>query len=105
MQVIFPVFTFAASFFVPESPRYLCSVGRQEEALEVLKWIHADPADPENLLPREEHLQICKQVAVDRTLPCVPKILFRLLSPDPYVYDSSSWISMFTKYASSFSCA
>jgi MFS family permease len=35
--------------FVPESPRWLCLHGRQEEAKEIVYRIHKSPADPNNI--------------------------------------------------------
>lgn len=58
---------------------WLALKGREDEVLEVLKTIHHSPNDPDYLVAREEHFQICSQAAIDRTLP-------------------SSWVTMFTTY-------
>jgi hypothetical protein len=55
--------------FIPESPRYLCWVGRYDEALVVLKRLHYNPADPEHSLAGAEFVQIKAQVDYDKNVP------------------------------------
>jgi|AGTN01.1.fsa_nt_gi MFS transporter, sugar porter (SP) family len=49
-QAVPSVLFFALLFMVPESPRWLVSRGRNEEALSVLKSINNDPTQTENVL-------------------------------------------------------
>ncbi|OQV04558.1 hypothetical protein CLAIMM_09418 [Cladophialophora immunda] len=53
-------------YFVPESPRYLCWIGRHEEALQVIQRLHRDPKDPENSSAQAEFIQIRAQVEKDK---------------------------------------
>jgi hypothetical protein len=64
---------------VPESPRWLALKARDDKVLEGLKHIHHSPYDPDFVIAREEHFQICSQAAINRTLP-------------------DSWVTMFTTY-------
>ncbi|KAJ9609896.1 hypothetical protein H2200_006225 [Cladophialophora chaetospira] len=53
-------------WFVPESPRYLCWVGRHEEALQVIQRLHRDPSDSEDSAAQAEFMQIQAQVEKDK---------------------------------------
>ncbi|KAL1899790.1 hypothetical protein Sste5346_002656 [Sporothrix stenoceras] len=62
-----PVILAAVVWFVPESPRYLSWVGKNEEALAVLQKLHRDPRDPtDQRVALAEFLQISQQVAYDK---------------------------------------
>lgn len=54
----------AFSFFMPESPRFLVYVERYDEALEILKKMHLDSADPNFYLL--EFNQIKAQIVLDK---------------------------------------
>lgn len=75
IQLLFPVAIVCGLPFVPESPRWLALKGREDEVLDVLKYIHHTENDPEYIVAREEHFQICSQAAIDRTLPSSCKLL------------------------------
>jgi cyanate permease len=53
-------------YWLPESPRFLSLVGRNEEALQVIKRIHHDPSDPHDSAAHAEYVQIVKQVDFER---------------------------------------
>lgn len=52
-------------FFI-ESPRYLCWIGKNDEALQVIQRLHRDPEDPSNGAAHAEFLQIHAQVEKDK---------------------------------------
>jgi hypothetical protein len=49
-----------------ESPRYLCWVGKYDEAHRVLKLIHRDRNDPTDAVAEAEFTQIKAQVLFDK---------------------------------------
>lgn len=51
--------------WLPESPRYLLSKNRDQEALEVLTKLH-DTGDPNHIAAKEEFYQIRKQLELER---------------------------------------
>lgn len=53
------------SYFMPRSPRWLVLVGREEEALEVLKKIHSGPGQAEDFY-LHEFRQIKAQIDLDK---------------------------------------
>lgn len=67
MASLAPLILAAVVWFVPESPRYLSWVGKNEEALAVLQKLHRDPRDPtDQRVALAEFLQISQQVAYDK---------------------------------------
>ncbi|EXJ72890.1 uncharacterized protein A1O5_04038 [Cladophialophora psammophila CBS 110553] len=54
---------------LPESPRWLVTKGRVDEADTILNSIHKTPDDPNGEIARAELVQIVAQVEIDRTLP------------------------------------
>ncbi|KAH6697166.1 general substrate transporter [Plectosphaerella plurivora] len=64
-QVFPPLVLVIGSKWVPRSPRWLMSKGFKEEAWTVLQRLRASPADPENLVAKEELYQIEKQLQLD----------------------------------------
>ena len=51
-----------------ETPRYLCWINKSEDALQVIKRLHHDPDDPDDLAAHAEFLQIKYCVEQDREL-------------------------------------
>jgi sugar porter (SP) family MFS transporter len=67
-QCVSPLILFVGSFWLPESPRWLIARDRNDEALEILKRLTADPEDPQCLVAKEEFLQIRAQVIEDERM-------------------------------------
>lgn len=66
LACVTPTITLAGIYWVPESPRYLVWADRKNEAWEVLRKLHWDPADPEELSARAEFHQIVLHVDFDK---------------------------------------
>ncbi|KAH8696291.1 general substrate transporter [Talaromyces proteolyticus] len=63
-----PLVLLLATPYLVESPRYLALVGRNNEALAVLKKIHHDPTDNDNTFAEAEYIQIVRQIEFDKGL-------------------------------------
>lgn len=55
----------AGTFIIPESPRWLVTKERDDEALEILCRLHHDPSDPQDTFAHQELLLIRNQIADD----------------------------------------
>ncbi|KAH8696454.1 general substrate transporter [Talaromyces proteolyticus] len=61
-----PLIILAGLPFIPESPRFLTMTGKTDKAWEVLRKIHHDKNDPEDLAAHAEYTQIMRQLEHDK---------------------------------------
>jgi MFS family permease len=69
LLTFFGLVLLASLAILPESPRWLCEVGRDKEAWEVLERLHQNRHDLDSNLARAEMDQIKAQIDIERTLP------------------------------------
>lgn len=63
IQAIPPILLFIATFFIPETPRYLVSSGREEQARKLLHQFHSGETD--DFIERE-YREICDHLAAEK---------------------------------------
>jgi MFS family permease len=57
-----PLVLLIGCFWIPESPRWLITQGRNDEAWTVLSRLHNDPSDPDGIAAHEEFYQMKRQI-------------------------------------------
>jgi len=67
--VVSPGLMLIASAWLPESPRWLITKNRLDDALGILKNLHHTPEDKEDALAHEEFFQIQQQIQLDNSKP------------------------------------
>ncbi|KAK5333045.1 hypothetical protein LTR98_010865 [Exophiala xenobiotica] len=69
LQIVAPLLLLLGSPFIPESPRWLISNGRNQQGLNVVEKLHANASDPQHIGAREEYVQIKRQIELERSQP------------------------------------
>jgi hypothetical protein len=64
--VLSPLLLLLAMPWLPESPRWLIQHGKTNAAMQVLRKLHLTADDPDELLPKEEFLQISRQIEMEK---------------------------------------
>lgn len=77
IQTVLPVIILCGIYWMPESPRYLLSKDRIEEARDIIHRMHSHPSDPEDLFAKWEFYQIRKQIELDRTFATSYREIFK----------------------------
>ncbi|RNJ55771.1 hypothetical protein D7B24_008199 [Verticillium nonalfalfae] len=76
MQCFAPLILLTASFWIPESPRWLLQKGKIEEAWSVVQNLRKSDDDPHDIVAREEIYQVREQIVLDaaklKAIGCTP---------------------------------
>ncbi len=75
--MMFPAILLAGIYWIPESPRYLLSKGRVDEAWAIVHRLHSDVNDPNDEFATREFYQMRKQIELDSTLKTSYVEIFR----------------------------
>lgn len=68
LALIWPIMIGLITLWTPESPRYLLTIGKTEEAWKVISKLHASTDDPDQEYARSEFYQMRKQAETDVAL-------------------------------------
>jgi hypothetical protein len=66
LMMALPLILLSGLYWMPESPRYLISKDRSEEALRILQRLHTGGSSTDDNFAEIEHYQIRKQIEFDR---------------------------------------
>ena len=69
IQMVFPVIVLCGICWLPESPRYLLSKGRADEAWQIVQDLHSQKEDTVKEFAKREFYQMRKQIEFDSQLP------------------------------------
>jgi sugar porter (SP) family MFS transporter len=89
-----PSILLTGCYWVPESPRWLISVDRVPEAWEILRKLHHDPNDPDEVAAHEEFYQMRKQIELEAHNTSGYAAVFRTPA-----YRKRVFLSCFVQYA------
>ena len=65
LQCLFPLILLIGSPWLPRSPRWLITKGKEAEARDVLNKLRASPSDPNGLIAKEEFIQTREQIRLE----------------------------------------
>lgn len=68
LQVVPPLVLLAGIYWIPESPRWLLSKDRVDDAWKIIRRLHTDKKDTTDEFAQREFYQMRKQIQFERTL-------------------------------------
>ncbi|KAF2006125.1 general substrate transporter [Amniculicola lignicola CBS 123094] len=89
-----PLILLIGCFWIPESPRWLLTKGRTEEAWTVLARLHSDPNDTDEIAAHEEFYQMRKQIEFEAQNPTGYMAIFKTPA-----YRKRAFLACFVQYA------
>jgi hypothetical protein len=94
LQMLFPTALICGLWWMPESPRWLLTKERTDEAWAIVKRLHGNPNDANDHFAEIEFRQMRKQIELDRTYKTSYKEIFTRPS-----YRKRALITMFMTYS------
>ena len=94
LQMVFPSALICGLWWMPESPRWLLSKERIDEAWTIVNRLHSNPNDPNDKFADIEFRQMREQIELDRTYKTSYKEIFTRPS-----YRKRALITMFMTYS------